>query len=618
MMTENKKSRRVLLIEPNYKNKYPPLGLMKLASYHKMRGDHVRFYKGDIRDFIVDLYADEAISIFSKIDSGINWNNNKKDIGIYIRYGRKASFEYLIKLTCFGPLLGSWLSYFSKAYRSKKIIDSIRWDRICISTLFTFYYSITIDTINYSKNLLKEGGEILIGGVMATVIPKEIETATGIKPICGLLDKPGILDIGDSLVIDELPPDYSILEEIEYKYPENDAYYGYTSRGCIRKCKFCAVPILEPKYNNFISLSDKIKKVEEKFGGRKNLLLLDNNVLASDKFNLIIEEIKLSGFFNGATFVEPNRLEIAINSLKSGDNILGYRKSAFDILKKLRKKLTGQARIQLESVLSEANFSEEYLPTKEQFLNIYDKIADMYESKRNKNPKKRYVDFNQGIDARLITEEKMELLSSIPIRPLRIAFDSVKDADIYEKAIRLAKKYNINHLSNYILFNFQDEPVELYQRLRLNVLLSEELDLHIYSFPMRYSPIFDDNDSHHNRNFIGEKWNKKFIRAVQCILNATKGKVGRKREFFEASFGINENKFFEILWMPESYILYREMYEKNGYTQSWRDIFYSLSADELNQAQKIILHKRIDRENIYRSEKLNSMLKHYGICEIII
>lgn len=617
-MTENKKSRRVLLIEPNYKNKYPPLGLMKLASYHKMRGDHVRFYKGDIRDFIVDLYADEAISIFSKIDSGINWNNNKKDIGIYIRYGRKASFEYLIKLTCFGPLLGSWLSYFSKAYRSKKIIDSIRWDRICISTLFTFYYSITIDTINYSKNLLKEGGEILIGGVMATVIPKEIETATGIKPICGLLDKPGILDIGDSLVIDELPPDYSILEEIEYKYPENDAYYGYTSRGCIRKCKFCAVPILEPKYNNFISLSDKIKKVEEKFGGRKNLLLLDNNVLASDKFNLIIEEIKLSGFFNGATFVEPNRLEIAINSLKSGDNILGYRKSAFDILKKLRKKLTGQARIQLESVLSEANFSEEYLPTKEQFLNIYDKIADMYESKRNKNPKKRYVDFNQGIDARLITEEKMELLSSIPIRPLRIAFDSVKDADIYEKAIRLAKKYNINHLSNYILFNFQDEPVELYQRLRLNVLLSEELDLHIYSFPMRYSPIFDDNDSHHNRNFIGEKWNKKFIRAVQCILNATKGKVGRKREFFEASFGINENKFFEILWMPESYILYREMYEKNGYTQSWRDIFYSLSADELNQAQKIILHKRIDRENIYRSEKLNSMLKHYGICEIII
>lgn len=157
----------------------------------------------------------------------------------------------------------------------------------------------------------------------------------------------------------------------------------------------------------------------------------------------------------------------------------------------------------------------------------------------------------------------MKLLASIPIRPLRIAFDSMEYADIYEKAIRLAKKNNIQHLSNYILFNFKDEPLELYQRLRLNVLLSEELDLQIYSFPMRYSPIWDDNNFHHNRNFVGEKWNKKFIRSIQCVLNATKGKVGRK-EIFEAAFGKNEKEFFEILWMPEAYIFYREQSEKLG------------------------------------------------------
>ena len=37
---------------------------------------------------------------------------------------------------------------------------------------------------------------------------------------------------------------------IAYKYPENNAYYGYMTRGCIRNCSFCAVPTLPPKSYN--------------------------------------------------------------------------------------------------------------------------------------------------------------------------------------------------------------------------------------------------------------------------------------------------------------------------------------------------------------------------------
>lgn len=45
--------RSVLLIEPNYKNKYPPIGLMKLSQYYKLLGDKVTFFKGNISDLII-------------------------------------------------------------------------------------------------------------------------------------------------------------------------------------------------------------------------------------------------------------------------------------------------------------------------------------------------------------------------------------------------------------------------------------------------------------------------------------------------------------------------------------------------------------------------------------
>ena len=55
-------NKNILLIEPGYKNKYPPLGLMKIAQYHGANGkkDNVKFIKGEI--VVQVLFGIESIS----------------------------------------------------------------------------------------------------------------------------------------------------------------------------------------------------------------------------------------------------------------------------------------------------------------------------------------------------------------------------------------------------------------------------------------------------------------------------------------------------------------------------------------------------------------------------
>ena len=84
-----------------------------------------------------------------------------------------------------------------------------------------------------------------------------------------------------------MPPDYSILEHIkdQYVYPWNDGYFLYMTRGCGMKCQFCAVQTLEPNYVSYISIKEQIAKIDEVAGKKRDLLLMDNNVLRSVEFD---------------------------------------------------------------------------------------------------------------------------------------------------------------------------------------------------------------------------------------------------------------------------------------------------------------------------------------------
>lgn len=608
-------SRKVLLIEPNYKNKYPPMSLMKLATYHRRLGDEVTFYKGNDVDFAVNETMKLTISTLYNNDRTVNWNAHWDDIALYLRKGSRELLETLYDLS-YTPLVKKTLESYRRYYHNKMYLKNPQWDRVCVTTLFTFYWAKTVDAINYYKQFCKDPGQVFVGGISASVMPREMEQETGIKPIVGLLDKGGELDDND-IIIDKLPLDYSILEEIDYKYPEHDGYYGYMTRGCVNKCAFCVVPKLEPTYQTHISIKDKIEDTRERFGEKRNLLLLDNNVLASADFDNIIEEIKESGFTKENNYIAPDYYAVAIKNIRDGYNIPAYIKSLrkqYDLL--LKKTADIDDKKEIIDVLSDNDLDDIHTMTVENILAVDDFFAPKFEKIYKNKPKARYVDFNQGIDSRLINEENIKKLAEIPVRPLRIAFDHWKLRDVYEKSVRLAAEHGITHLSNYLLYNFKDKPIELYYRMKKNVDLCDELGISIYSFPMKYHPI-QDPKYFRDRTYLGEHWNRKFIRSVQAILNSTKGKIGRGKSFFDEAFGKDDEGFWERMYMPEAMIIYRFYYKENGLEPEWWEEFRRVS--NISSAKKQQLEEIIGANDFSNIESLTSdddilrVLRYYTI-----
>ena len=611
--------RKILLVEPNYKNKYPPMGLMKLATYYRNLGDDVRFFKGDLRDLVLDDIFEAILQQLYANNDTYFWEKYKPQICRYIRKGSKDAFSQ-IPLVNDNVIIESLLKYYRKYYQKKEYFkqENRIYDRVGITTLFTFYWDLTIETINFAKQLCKNDNEVMIGGVMASILPDRVEEATGIRPHVGTLSTPGQLDPGNDMVIDTLPLDYSILEEIDYVYPANDGYLAYMTRGCINRCAFCAVPKLEPEYKEYLPIAEQIKYTNERFGGKKDLLLLDNNVLASAQFNRIIDEIKNAGFTTGSKFTEPNKYEIAIKNIRDGFNERGYIKCVVRLYKIIIEHYGEEAQ-ELYDLLSKHDLLNDYTAKKTLILETYQYVKPFFERYyEKKHGRRRIVDFNQGIDSRLITDKNMRKMSEIPIQPVRIAFDHWELREKYVEAVKTAARNGLTRLSNYILYNFNDKPIELYRRLKLNIDLCEELSISIYSFPMKYHPI-EDPDFFSNRDYIGKYWTRKYIRTIQAILNSTKGKVGKGRNFFEKAFGEDENEFYKLLLMPENMIIYRLLFEKCGIVQEWWNQYSSLSTEQKELIRPIIESNHFDSyENNIRDQSCLNVLSYYRIqkCNI--
>jgi hypothetical protein len=622
------------------------MGLMKVSTYYKNRGDDVRFFKGNLLQLVADLLSEELMRLLFGVSPDMKWRRFIPRLTAYVRYGKIADVpEKEIRSNEFthddADLLIDQIKEYRKKFKKKDYFEHPRFDAVCVTTLFTFEWAVTIDTINFAKRLCKDTSKVFVGGIASSIIPREIEKETGVVPIEGILDHPGMLDADSDVIIDTLPLDYSILDEIDYKYPTTDAYFAYMTRGCPNQCPFCVVSRLEPKYEEYIQLWQQLQTGQECFGAQKNLMLLDNNVLASGYFERIIDEIVSCGFGRGATFIPPNPYEIVYRNLVGGINDRAYIRVMISLYDTLLSKCSNlkickevAVRDELYKRIMDAECDQVYTATKTAIKGLHEFVAPLYR-KYAYHPfeRQRIVDFNQGVDGRLITPENMRKLAEINIRPLRIAFDSWKMHRIYERAVRVAAEAGFTDLSNYMLYNFDDEPVDLYRRMKLSIDLCEELEITIYSFPMKYHPS-DDPAWFRNRDFIGEKWSKKYVRAVQAVLTSTHGKIGRGKQFFEAAFGVDETEFHEIMIMPESLIIRRfghdqakrERYGKveayagvcDTITDEWREAFNALN-DEQRAIVVPIIHKNqftdadIMRVPLAVDPKVREVLRFYQL-----
>lgn len=451
-------NKNILLIEPGYKNKYPPLGLMKIAQYHGPEGkrDRVVFIKGEDRS-----------------------------------------------------VLGQ------------------AWDRIYVTTLFSFEYPRIAETIDFALEAAHgQADKVFVGGIAASLMHERFVAERrwqGIRFIKGLLSQAPAISLElDALSeelyaedtagtpIEDLVPDYGILGQIDYDYAVKDAYFAYTSRGCIRKCHFCGVPKLEGMQRDTDSLTDLVRAIDRLYGPKKDLILMDNNVVASARFQDIIAEIRDLGFDRGA------RLS------------------------------------------------------------------------RGRGSVQRRVDFNQGVDARILCKDPMYLreLATICLKPLRIAFDHLGVKKPYEKAVRYAHEHGLHELSNYMLYNFHDTPADLYERMRLNVTLNEELGVRIWSFPMRYQPT-----NRPDRGHVGEHWSRFELRSMQIILQATHGVVSGEPDFFKRAFGDGADAYQQLLLTPHDFIFNRDWYERFGgkaELEDYRARFARLSEGELTELKGLV------------------------------
>lgn len=111
------------------------------------------------------------------------------------------------------------------------------------------------------------------------------------------------------------------------------------------------------------------------------------------------------------------------------------------------------------------------------------------------------VDFNQGLDARLLTPHHAERLAELDLACVRLAWDHTSEEPSFRAAFDLLRAARIpaSMIRVYVLIGWHDTPADALYRLRA------VRDCGALPNPMRYQPL----DSCTKNQYVGPAWTKR-------------------------------------------------------------------------------------------------------------
>lgn len=145
------------------------------------------------------------------------------------------------------------------------------------------------------------------------------------------------------------------------------------------------------------------------------------------------------------------------------------------------------------------------------------------------------IDFNQGLDARLINEKVVEKLKKLKISLIRLAYDTLKIREPLKQAIKLLKSMGFRgrRILVYCLFNnpFEKDTPEIFLSR-----LQDLMEWGVVCYPMRYEPL----EPIKKGTYVSPYWTQEYLemvakaRRVLGCNGAFPPYEGLKRKFLDA------------------------------------------------------------------------------------